>query len=142
MEKFSVCCVAFLLCMRWDSNLGPLAPKPDALTTRLCKRKKGAILSWLLVPLPWLYPEKWPQRLPVASEVTSDLEFELSGLKNLGSSASLASFVLYSTKCPEERKKGRKTKSTCRLALLRMLVKNDSPNAWNLACNNKSCLGV
>ena len=60
----------------------------------------------------------------MASEVTSDLEFELSGLKNLGSSASLASFVLYSTKCPEERKEGRKeTKSTCRLALLRMLVK-------------------
>ena len=65
------------------------------------------------------FPEKWPQRLPVASEVTSDIKFELSGLNNLCSSASLASFVLYSTKCPE----GRKAKLTCRLALLRMLVK-------------------
>ena len=59
----------------------------------------------------------------MASEVTSDLTTELSGLNNLCSSTFLASIVLYSTKCPEEEEEERKTKSTCRLALLRMLVK-------------------
>ena len=37
---------------------------------------------------------KWPLRLLTASEVTSDLNFELSGLNNLCSSASLASLLL------------------------------------------------
>ena len=37
---------------------------------------------------------KWPLRLLTASEVTSDLYFELSGLNNLCSSASLASILL------------------------------------------------
>ena len=37
---------------------------------------------------------KWPLRLLTASEVTSDLNFELSGLNNLCSSASLASILL------------------------------------------------
>ena len=72
-------------------------------------QEEGRWNSWLAnCTTTIVLPEKWPQRLPVASEVTSDLEFELSGLNNLCSSASLASFVLYSTKCPEERKKGRK----------------------------------
>ena len=72
-------------------------------------QEEGRWNSWLAYCTTTIVlPEKWPQRLPVASEVTSDLEFELSGLKNLGSSASLASFVLYSTKCPEERKEGRR----------------------------------
>ena len=72
-------------------------------------QEEGRWNSWLAnCTTTIVLPEKWPQRLPVASEVTSDLEFELSGLKNLGSSASLASFVLYSTKCPEERKEGRR----------------------------------
>ena len=110
-------------CLRRDSNRGPLAPKSNALTTRLCKREEDAFLGWLLVPLLWWFLWKWPLRLPVTSEVTSDLISELSGLNNLCSSTFLASIVLYSTKCPEGRKK---TKSTCRLALLRMLVKTHS----------------
>ena len=111
-EYFSVYlyCEKFLLCQRWDLNQGPLAPKSNTLTTRLCKRKEVAILGWLLVPLPWLYPEKWPQRLPVASEVTSDLKFELSGLNNPCSSAFLAPKCFFE---PFVRKKGR-TKWTCR----------------------------
>ena len=58
----------------------------------------------------------------MASEVTSDLNFEPSGPNNLCSSASLASILLYSTNVPRRRRR-RRTKLTCRLALLRMLVK-------------------
>ena len=59
----------------------------------------------------------------MASEVTSDLNFEPSGPNNLCSSASLASILLYSTNVPR-RKRRRGTKLICRLALLCMLVKS------------------
>ena len=95
-------CENFLLCQGWDSNLGPLAPKSDALTTMLRRRKEGAILSRLSVPLLWLFLCKQPPRLPVASEVTSDLNSELSGLNNLCSSAFLAPKCFYE---PFKRKK-------------------------------------
>ena len=94
---------------RWDSNPGPLAPKSDALTTMLCRRKEGAILSWLFLPLIWLFLCKWPPRLPVASEVTSDLNSEFSGPNNLCSSASLGPKCFFE---PFQRKEERKeTKS-------------------------------
>ena len=57
----------------------------------------------------------------MALEVISDLNFELSGLNNLCFNTSLPSILLYSTNVPRRRR--RRTKQTCRLALLRMLVK-------------------
>ena len=92
-------------CLRWDSNLGPLAPKSNVLTTRLCKREEVAFLGWLFVLLQWRFLSKWSLRLPVASEVTSDLTTEFSGLNNLCSSTFLASIVLHSTKYPEEEER-------------------------------------
>ena len=62
-----------------------------------------------------------PRRSAVALEVISDLNFELSGLNNLCFNTSLPSILLYSTNVPRRRR--RRTKQTCRLALLRMLVK-------------------
>ena len=62
-----------------------------------------------------------PRRSAVALEVISDLNFELSGLNNLCFNTSLPSILLYSTNVPRRRR--RRTKLTCRLALLRMLVK-------------------
>ena len=38
-----------------DSNRVPLAPKSNALTTRLCKRDGVAFLGWLLLPLLWQF---------------------------------------------------------------------------------------
>ena len=98
------------ICLRRDSNRGPLAPKSKALTTRLCKREEVAFLGWLLVLLQWRFLLKWAPRLPVASEVTSDLTTELSGLKNLCSSTFWASIVLHSTKCPEEEEERKEDK--------------------------------
>ena len=66
------------------------------------------LYCWKSLLFPGEEGQKWPPRLLVASEVSSDLKFELSGLNNLCFSASLASFVLYSTKCSEERKEGRR----------------------------------
>ena len=83
-------CENFLLCQRWDLIRGPLALKSNTLTTKLCRRKEGAIKGWLIGPLLWLFLLKWPRRLPVASQVTSDLNSEISGLNNLCSSAFMA----------------------------------------------------
>ena len=51
-------------------------------------------LQW--PPRPWRAPSWWPLRLPMTSEVTSDLEFELLDLKNLCSHVYLASNCHYS----------------------------------------------
>ena len=100
-----MCYKNILLYQRWDSNPGPLVPKSDALTTMLCRRKECAILSRLFVPLLGLFLCKQPQRLPVATEVTSDLNSELSGPNNPCSSASLGAKCFFE---PFKRKKGRK----------------------------------
>ena len=84
---------------------GPLAPKSNALTTRLCRRKERAILSWLFVPLLWLFLCIWPLRLSVALEVTPDLKFELCGLNNPCFGAFLASKCMKKPFIP--RKEGR-----------------------------------
>ena len=45
------CTMKFFLCQRWDSNQGTLPPKTDTLTTGLCRRKEGAIHSFLFIPV-------------------------------------------------------------------------------------------
>ena len=54
------------------------------------------LYCWKSLLFPGEEGQKCPPRLPVASKVTSDLKFELSGLNNLCSSTFLASIVLYS----------------------------------------------
>ena len=75
-------------------NLGPLAPKSDTLTTRLCRKRIREILCWLLVPLLWLYLKKQPLRLSMASEVAVDLRNEFRDLDYIYSGAYILSLSL------------------------------------------------
>ena len=95
LKSFSIFCKTLLLYQRWELNLGPLAPKSDALTTRLCRRQGQEILNWLFLPILRMFIEKWPLRLPMASEVTFDLRNEVRDLDYLCSSAY---FILLSLK--------------------------------------------
>ena len=97
---------------------GSLQTASEATEVRFDLRFNTSNLNYpdIYVHLTWnsLFSGLWGHSdLHMASEVTSDLEFELSDLKNLGSSASLASFVLYSTKCPEGRRQNRLVDSHC-----------------------------
>ena len=70
-------CENFLLCQRWDSNRGPLAPKSNTLTTKPCSTRVRLILHWLLIPLLWLFLTnslwscQWPRRSLLTSEMSS-----------------------------------------------------------------------